>query len=99
METNFQVILSVYSTLEKDEMDILKWQTQGGKNDSFMDMNEFLVSPCSCFRLFLLLQILTVQTLTMMATMKKRTPPMSPAVMARLLTFSGMAYLATTTIS
>ena len=34
LETNFQVILSVYSTLEEDEMDILKWQTQGGKSEA-----------------------------------------------------------------
>ena len=38
-----------------------------------------LLLPLSCFLLRRLLQILTVQTERMMATMKKRMPPMRPA--------------------
>ena len=49
--------------------------------------------PRSCFRLRRLLQILTVQTERTMATMKKRMPPISPAVTALLLTLSGIGYL------
>ena len=49
--------------------------------------------PFSCFRRFLLLQILTAQILRIMATMKKRIPPTTPAVMALCLTLAGTAYL------
>lgn len=48
--------------------------------------------PLSCFRRLALLQILTVHTERIMATMKNRIPPISPAVTARVFTFSGRSY-------
>ena len=45
--------------------------------------------PLSCFRRLALLQILTVQTESIMATMKNKIPPISPAVTARVFRSSG----------
>ena len=49
--------------------------------------------PLSCFLRRFLLHILTVQTERMMATIKKRIPPMRPAVTAFLWASSGTSYL------
>lgn len=48
--------------------------------------------PLSCFRLLALLQILTVHTERIIATMKNKIPPISPAVTALVFTFSGKLY-------
>lgn len=45
--------------------------------------------PFSCFRRFRLLQILTAHTERIMATMKNKIPPTTPAVMALCLTRAG----------
>lgn len=45
--------------------------------------------PFSCFRRFRLLQILTAHTERIMATMKNRMPPTTPAVMALCFTRAG----------
>lgn len=52
-------------------------------------MVETIEIPFSCFRRFRLLHILTAHMLRMMATMKNKIPPTTPAVIALCLTRAG----------
>lgn len=52
-----------------------------------------LVLPFSCFRRLRLLQIFTAQTDKMIATIKNRMPPTTPAVIALCLTRAGTGNL------
>lgn len=55
--------------------------------------------PFSCFLLFRLLQIFTAQTESIMATMKKRIPPTTPAVIALCFTRAGTGNLTSSELS
>lgn len=56
-------------------------------------------SPFSCRLRFLLLQILTAQTDRMMATMKNKNPPTTPAFMALCFTLAGTGNLTSSELS